>query len=233
MTLFWNIPILIIILTGQNRMESEESSNPETSQTQENPQKESFWRKLYNWTISWAEKPQGVWALFIIAFAESSIFPIPPDVLLIALCAGAPRKSFFFAGVCLAGSVLGGIAGYWIGAGVYDTIGVKIVEIYHAQEVMEKIKHWYDEYGFWGNLLAAVTPIPYKVFTITSGAMDYNFVQFIAASIVGRGLRFFIVGSLIKFLGPKIIPWIEKNLDRLAWVFLVLVILGVVAIKLL
>ena len=214
-------------------MEREESRISRSKKGQNTQKKESFWRKLYNWTISWAEKPQGVWALFIIAFAESSIFPIPPDVLLVALCAGAPRKSFFFAGVCLIGSVLGGMAGYWIGSGVYDTIGVKIVEIYHAQEVMEKIKNWYDEWGFWGNLLAAVTPIPYKVFTITSGAMDYNFVQFLFASVVGRGLRFFLVGSLIKFLGPKMIPWIEKNLDRLAWVFLILVLLGIAAIKLL
>lgn len=208
-------------------MEAEEHSK----EGQEPAQKRSFWRVLYDWTVSWAEKPQGVWALFILAFAESSFFPIPPDVLLIALCAGAPRRSFYFAMVCTAGSVLGGIAGYAIGMGLYDTVGTRIVEFYHGQEVVEKIRAWYTEYGFWGNLLAAITPLPYKVFTITSGAFDFQFIGFLLASVIGRAFRFFLVGTLIWKMGPAVIPWMEKHLDRLAWVFLVLVVLGIVAIK--
>ncbi len=193
--------------------------------------KPSFWRKLYDWTIQWAEKPQGVWALFVLSFAEASFFPIPPDVLLIALCAGAPKRSFFFALVCTAGSVLGGIAGYGIGVGLFDTIGQRIVDFYHAQDTMDKITGWYDEYGFWGNLLAAITPIPYKVFTITSGVADFNFVSFLLASVVGRSFRFFLVGGLIFKLGPSVRPWIEKHLDTLAWIFLVVLVFGIVAIK--
>ncbi|MCD8534970.1 MAG: DedA family protein [Verrucomicrobia bacterium] len=212
-------------------MESQSTNLPDQSQPTEPSSKKSFWRVLYDWTIQWAEKPYGVWALFALAFAESTFFPIPPDVLLIALCAGAPKKSFYFAMICTLGSVLGGIAGYAIGAGLYDTVGQSIVHFYHAEGVMEKIRGWYDEYGFWGNLAAAITPIPYKVFTITSGAFDFQFLGFLTASIVGRSFRFFLVGTLIFFQGARVRPWIEKRLDTLAWVFLVLLILGVVAIK--
>ena len=158
-------------------------------------------RGLYDWTISWAEKPQGTWALFLIAFAESSFFPIPPDVLLVALCVGAVTKSYRFAAICTLGSLLGGIAGYGIGLYGFEMIGEPIVKAYHGEAVMEKIKTWYDTYGFWGNLLAAVTPIPYKVFTIASGAFEFSFTSFMLASVIGRSLRFFAVATLLYFFG--------------------------------
>jgi len=188
-------------------------------------------RRLYDWTISWADRPGGVYALFLLAFAESSFFPIPPDVLLIALCVGAPTKSFRFALVCTVGSVLGGIAGYGIGYWGYEAIGKPIVDAYHGQDVMLKIKVWYDEYGFWGNLAAAVTPIPYKVFTIASGVFQFDFLQFTIASVVGRGLRFFVVAGLIYWLGPRMKVFIEKYFDLLAIAGMILLIGGFVLLK--
>jgi membrane protein YqaA with SNARE-associated domain len=188
-------------------------------------------RRLYDWTISWADRPGGVYALFLLAFAESSFFPIPPDVLLIALCVGAPTKSFRFALVCTVGSVLGGMAGYGIGYWGYEAIGKPIVDAYHGQDVMLKIKSWYDEYGFWGNLAAAVTPIPYKVFTIASGVFQFDFLQFTVASVVGRGLRFFVVAGLIYWAGPRMKVFIEKYFDLLAIAGMILLIGGFVLLK--
>ncbi len=188
-------------------------------------------RGLYDWTISWAEKPQGTWALFLIAFAESSFFPIPPDVLLIALCVGAVTKSYRFAAICTLGSLLGGIAGYGIGLYGFEMIGEPIVKAYHGEAVMEKIKTWYDTYGFWGNLLAAVTPIPYKVFTIASGAFEFSFTSFMLASVIGRSLRFFAVATLLFFFGPKIKAFIEKYFNLCAWAFMTLLIGGFILLK--
>lgn len=162
---------------------------------------------------------------------ESSFFPIPPDVLLIALCVGAPTKSFRFALVCTVGSVLGGMAGYGIGYWGYEAIGKPIVDAYHGQDVMLKIKAWYDEYGFWGNLAAAVTPIPYKVFTIASGVFQFDFLQFTFASVIGRGLRFFVVAGLIYWVGPRMKVFIEKYFDLLAIAGMILLIGGFVLLK--
>lgn len=188
-------------------------------------------RGLYDWTIHWAEKPQGTWALFLIAFAESSFFPIPPDVLLIALCVGSVTKSYRFAAICTLGSLLGGVAGYGIGLYGFEMIGQPIVKAYHGEAVMEKIKVWYDTYGFWGNLLAAVTPIPYKVFTIASGAFEFSFGSFMLASIVGRTLRFFAVATLLHFFGPSIKAFIEKYFNLCAWAFMILLIGGFILLK--
>ncbi|MDA0751365.1 MAG: DedA family protein [Verrucomicrobia bacterium] len=188
-------------------------------------------RWLYDWTISWAEKPQGTWALFLIAFAESSFFPIPPDVLLIALCVGSVTKSYRFAAICTLGSLLGGIAGYGIGLYGFEMIGEPIVKAYHGEAVMEKIKTWYDTYGFWGNLLAAVTPIPYKVFTIASGAFEFSFTSFMLASVVGRSLRFFAVATLLFFFGPSIKAFIEKYFNLCAWAFMIFLIGGFILLK--
>jgi membrane protein YqaA with SNARE-associated domain len=186
---------------------------------------------LYDWTVSWADRPGGAWALFLIAVAESSFFPIPPDVLLIALCVGAPSKSFRFALICSVGSVLGGLLGYAIGYWGYDLIGAPIVKAYHGEDVMQKIKLWYDTYGFWGNLAAAVTPIPYKVFTIASGVFHFNFAAFFLASVIGRSARFFAVGALIYWVGPQVKVLIEKYFDWLAVGAFVLLVGGFIALK--
>jgi len=189
-------------------------------------------KRLYAWTISWADRPGGVWALFLLAFAESSFFPIPPDILLIALCVGAHKKSFRFAAICTLGSILGGMVGYGIGYWGYEVIGQPIVDFYHGQPIMDKIKAWYDTYGFWGNLAAAVTPLPYKVFTIASGVFEFHFASFLTASIIGRSLRFFCVGGLIYFVGPKVKGFIDKYFDWLAIGGMILLIGGFALLKL-
>ena len=203
----------------------------ESTSTPEIVKRPHFIRRLYDWTISWADRPGGTVALFAIAFAESSFFPIPPDVLLIALCVGAVKKSFKFALICSVGSVLGGIAGYAIGLWGWDLIGEPIVNAYHGQEVMNKIQVWYQEWGFWGNLAAAVTPIPYKVFTIASGVFQFNFLHFLAASIIGRSLRFFLVGGMIFFFGARIKALIERYFDFFAILGMILLIGGFILLK--
>jgi membrane protein YqaA with SNARE-associated domain len=189
-------------------------------------------RRLYNWTISWADRPGGTWALFIIAFAESSFFPIPPDVLLLALCFGAREKWAKYALVCTAGSVLGGIAGWLIGWGLAESVAQPLLALFDPDgHTQAKIQVWYQEYGFFGILIAAITPIPYKVFTVASGLFSYSLPALIVASILGRGFRFFVVAGIVRAFGPTFRPIIEKNLE---WCFVaagVMLVGGFVAIK--
>jgi len=188
-------------------------------------------RRLYDWVMHWAETPYAVPALFTLALAESSFFPIPPDVLLIALGVSIPARSFRYALVCLIGSVIGGVLGYAIGVFGWDVIGKPIIDFYHGQEVMDSVKELYNAHGFVGVFIAALTPIPYKVFTIASGFFKFNFWAFCAASVCGRGLRFFAVGALIYFCGPKIKEFIDKYFNVLAIVFAVLLVGGFVLIR--
>ena len=188
-------------------------------------------KRLYDWVLHWAETPYGVPALFILAFAESSFFPLPPDILLIALAISIPSRSFKFASVCAAGSVLGGMVGYAIGLYGYETVGKPIVDFYHGQEVMDTIKLKYDEHGFLGILIAAITPIPYKIFTIASGVFKFDFSLFVTASIIGRSTRFFVVAGLIWKFGPSIREFIDKYFNLLMWVFMVLLIGGFLFVK--
>jgi membrane protein YqaA with SNARE-associated domain len=197
------------------------------------PEKRGWMRRAYDWTLKWADRPGGKRALFILAFAESSFFPIPPDVLLLALAVGAPTKAFRFALICSAGSVLGGIAGYGIGLWGYEMIGQPIVQFYKGEAVMEKIRGYYDQHGFLGILIAAITPIPYKVFTIASGLFKYNFVEFVVASVIGRSFRFFCVAAVIKYFGPTVKEYIEKYFNWFSWAFMVLLILGFIVLKML
>jgi len=190
-----------------------------------------FIKKLYDWVLHWAETPYGVPALFVLAFAESSFFPVPPDVLLIALAISIPRKSFKFALICTVGSVLGGILGYGIGHYGYEAVGKPIVDFYHGQGVMDAIKLQYDRHGFIGILIAAVTPIPYKVFTIASGVFEFDFWLFIIGSIIGRSTRFFLVAGLIWKFGPSIKEFIDKYFNLLCWAFMILLIGGFILIK--
>lgn len=189
-------------------------------------------RRIYLWVISWAESPYGPYALGALAFAESSFFPIPPDVLLISLAIGAPKKSLRFATLCTLCSVLGGIFGYLIGFAAFETIGKPIVEAYHGQEVMARISQLYTEYGFWGIMIAAITPIPYKIFTIASGVFEFHFVQFIWASVVGRSIRFFALAAIIAIFGPQIRSFIDKYFNLLAVIFTVLLVGGFLIVKL-
>ncbi|PIE34237.1 cytochrome B [candidate division KSB3 bacterium] len=188
-------------------------------------------RRLYDWVLHWAETPYGVPALFLLAFAESSFFPVPPDVLLIALAISIPARAFRFAFVCSLGSVLGGILGYSIGFEFYDLIGKPIIEFYHGQEKFEEIRQLYDQYGTWAVFIAGLTPIPYKVFTIASGVFNFKFVTFMLASIVSRSLRFFAVSALIWFFGPKIKHFIDKYFNLLVMAFTIALIGGFVLLK--
>jgi membrane protein YqaA with SNARE-associated domain len=188
-------------------------------------------RKLYDWVLHWAKTPYAVPALFLLAFAESSFFPVPPDVLLITLAISIPKKAFKYALICMIGSVIGGILGYGIGLYGYETVGKPIVDFYHGQEVMELIKTKYDQHGFLGILIAAITPIPYKVFTIASGVFKFDFWLFTLASIIGRSTRFFIVAALIWKFGSPIRNFIEKYFNLLSILFMILLIGGFLLIK--
>jgi len=188
-------------------------------------------KKLYDWVLHWAETPYGVPALFLLAFAESSFFPVPPDVLLIALSLSINRKAFYYALICLIGSVLGGILGYYIGLYGYEAIGKPIVDFYHGHGVMEAIKLQYDKHGFVGILIAAITPIPYKIFTIASGVFEFDFTLFVTASIVGRSTRFFVVAGLIWKFGPPIRDFIDRYFNLLMWVFMILLVGGFFLVK--
>ncbi|HDH04108.1 MAG TPA: DedA family protein [Nitrospirae bacterium] len=190
-----------------------------------------FIKKLYDWVLHWAETPYAIPALFLLSFSESSFFPVPPDVLLITLAISIPKKAFKYALICMIASVLGGILGYGIGFYGYETIGRPIVDFYHGQEIMNAIRIKYDEYGFLGILIAAITPIPYKVFTIASGVFEFDFWSFLLASILGRSARFFIVAGLIWKFGPAIKDFIEKYFNILSIIFVILLAGGFILIR--
>ena len=188
-------------------------------------------RRLYDWVLHWAKTPYGTWALFLLAFCESSFFPIPPDVLLIALAVALPKKAFKYALVCSVGSLLGGCLGYLIGWQFMVGLGDGIIRFYGLQDKYEYIRRLYVTYDAWAVGIAGLTPIPYKVFTITAGAFRINFMVFLVASAVSRSARFFLVGGLIYLFGPKIQSFIDRYFNTLVVVFVILLILGFVVIK--
>jgi membrane protein YqaA with SNARE-associated domain len=191
----------------------------------------SWHRRLYWWVLSWAEHPQATWALFALAFAESSFFPIPPDVLLIALCLGRPRRALFYAGVCTVGSVLGGLAGYAIGYGVYDAVGKPILEFYGLTERYAEVQALYQRYDVWAVGIAGFTPIPYKVFTVTAGAFHISLPGFIAASVISRGLRFTLVAAVLRLWGEPARAFLDRHLGILTILFVVFLIGGFLLVR--
>jgi membrane protein YqaA with SNARE-associated domain len=188
-------------------------------------------RRLYDWVLSWAETPHGAAALFLLAFAESSFFPIPPDVLLIALVLGARRRWWWLATNCTVASVLGAVLGYIIGMFLMEAVGVRIIAFYHAEEYYRQVEEWYQRYDYWIVFAAALTPIPYKVFTIASGAFHMSLAPFLCVSVVGRGARFFLVSGLLYMFGPPIKRFIDRYFDLLALLFVVLLVGGFLVIK--
>ncbi|MFQ5964940.1 MAG: YqaA family protein [Candidatus Scalinduaceae bacterium] len=188
-------------------------------------------RRLYDWTLHWAKTPHSTWALFILAFCESSFFPIPPDVLLIALAVALPTKSFKYALVCSAGSVLGGCFGYLIGYGFFEYIGEPIISFYNITDKFNAVSTSYQSNAFAAIAIAGFTPIPYKVFTIAAGVCKVNLFTLIVASLLGRSGRFFMVAGLLYLFGPKIKIFIEKYFNILTIVFVILLIGGFVVIK--
>ncbi|HHZ65514.1 MAG TPA: DedA family protein [Flavobacteriales bacterium] len=188
-------------------------------------------KQLKDWVESFSEKPNGERALFIFAFIEASFFPIPPDVLLIAMGFSVPSRAFRFAIICTAGSLAGAVLGYSIGM-YFSDLGMSMINFFDpSQNAVDKIDGWFLEYGFGGILLAAITPIPFKVFTIASGLFEYPFWLFMSASLIGRSFRFFLVSALFYFFGKQIKPFIDKNFEVLAIVFSILLVAGFVGLK--
>ena len=187
-------------------------------------------KRWYDWVLGWAHRPGGSWALLVLAFCESSFFPIPPDVLLIALAVGAPRKAFRFALICSVGSLVGGCVGYLIGWQFMAVIGQPIIVFYGLEDKVATIATLFQNWGAWAVAIAGFTPLPYKLFTISSGAFGVSFPVFFICSALSRSLRFFLVGGLIAVCGPGIQRFIERYFNLLATAFTVLLVVGFLAV---
>ena len=169
-------------------------------------------RRLYDWCIAAAGKPHAAWMMGIVSFAESSFFPIPPDAMMIPMSLARPDKAFAYATLCTWTSVLGGIFGYFIGAVLYDSVGQWLIGLYGYGDKVEAFREAYAEWGTWIILLKGVTPIPYKIVTITSGFAGYNLFLFVVLSVVARGVRFYVVAYLLYRYGPQARVMIEERL---------------------
>ncbi len=189
-------------------------------------------KRLYDWTMALGQSPYALWALAAVAFAESSFFPIPPDILMIPMILAAPHRAFLIAGVAMLSSVLGGMFGYFIGWGLFDTIGQPIFDFYGKGDYVTEFNAKFNEYGAWAVLIAGITPFPYKVITIMSGWTGLSLPVFIVSSIVARGVRFFLVATLLWKFGEPIRDFIEKRLGLVFIAFVALLVLGFAAVKL-
>jgi membrane protein YqaA with SNARE-associated domain len=204
----------------------------EVQQGETGQEKVAWIRQIYDKCLVWVQSPSGVWALFFIAVAESSFFPIPPDVFLMVLCLAVPRKSFRYAAICAVGSVLGGMLGYGLGLGFMDTVGVKILAWYGLQDKYEVVQNLYQQYDALAVGAAGFTPLPYKLFTITAGAFKINFVTFVLVSIVSRSARFFLVAAFIYKFGAPVRHFIERYFNLLSILFFILLIGGFLVVRL-
>ena len=189
-------------------------------------------RRLYDICMDWISGKYGVWALFFIAFIESSFFPLPPDVFLIAMCVALPAMSFRYAVICSVGSVLGGALGYGLGLWFMDGIGMTIIDWYGLSDKYGMVQQYFKDYDVWIVGIAGFTPIPYKLFTITAGFVHSNFITFMIVSFVARSARFFLVAGLIWKYGPQIKNFIERYFNILSIAFVVLLAAGFLLIKL-
>ncbi len=184
---------------------------------------------LYQWTLAWAATPQAEWALFLIAIAESVFFPLPPDILLMAMAVANPSGSFFFALLCTLGSLIGAVLGYLLGK--YG--GQPLMHRFIKQDTVLKVEQLFNRYDAWAIAIAGFTPIPYKVFTVASGAFNINFKTFMLASILGRAGRFFMVAGLFYFWGADIKNYIERYFNLFSVIFVGLLIGGLLVLRLL
>ena len=197
------------------------------------PQKPNVLKRLYAWVLHWADTPHGLTALCVISFVESSFFPIPPDVLLVALCMGVPKKSFKFALWCGLSSVLGGVAGYFIGYAAEPLGRWILIDILGYGAAWEKVAQLYGENAFFAIVTAAFTPVPYKVFTIAAGVFHEQVPLWtlVTASAIGRTSRFLLVGGANYFFGPPIKRLLDKYLELFTVLFMVLLIGSFVLVK--
>jgi membrane protein YqaA with SNARE-associated domain len=187
-------------------------------------------RKLFDWTMRLAARQDALRALAVVSFAESSLFPIPPDVILIPMVIAQRARAWLIAGVCTVASVLGALLGYAIGLYLFDAIGLWVIELYGLQDKIPQFRAFYDQYGLLVILVKGLTPIPFKIVTIMSGAMHFDIPTFIAACIATRGFRFFIFAALLKRFGEPIQAFIEKRLTLVFLALLVLLIGGFIAV---
>lgn len=188
-------------------------------------------RRLYDWTMSMSEHPRALWVLAMVSFIESSVFPIPPDVLMIPMILAAPQRAWLIALVAMVSSVLGGILGYGIGAFFYESLGGPILDALGKGDKVEAFNSQFNDFSFWAVLIAGLTPFPYKVITIMSGWTGMPILTFIMTSILARGLRFFIVAALLKKFGAPVRDFIEKRLGLVFTAFVALLIGGFVLVR--
>lgn len=189
-------------------------------------------RRLYNWTMSLSRSPHALWALAIVSFIESSVFPIPPDVLMIPMIIARPSRAFLIAGIATLASVLGALLGYYIGAALFDTIGQPVLNFYGKGTEFDAFAVKYNDWGAWAVLIAGITPFPFKVITIASGVTGLSLPVFIVASIIARAFRFFMVAALLWRFGAPIQDFIERRLGLVFTVFVVLLVGGFAVLKL-
>ncbi len=187
-------------------------------------------RRLYDWVLHWAETPYGVPALFLLALAESSFFPVPPDVLLIALSLSLRKKAFYYAAVCTVGSVIGGALGFFIGMKFWS-IGQGILFHYVSKETFDMVRTYFHDYEAWAIAIAGFTPIPYKVFTISAGFFQVDFSVFMMVSFLSRGARFFLVGGLIYLFGKHIRNFIDRYFNLLTYGFTAVLVGGFIVLR--
>ncbi len=186
-------------------------------------------RRIYDWCIAAAHKPYASWVMGAVSFVESSFFPIPPDVMLIPMSLARPDRAFAYATLCTWTSVAGGLLGYAIGAVLYDSVGHWLIGLYGYGDKVEAFRQAYNQYGAWIILLKGVTPIPYKIVTITSGFAGYNIFLFVLFSIIARGMRFYVVAFLLSRYGPRARVVIEERLGLWVTIGAIVLVLGVIA----
>lgn len=188
-------------------------------------------QRLYDWTLRMAQHRHALWALAFVAFIESSVFPIPPDIIMIPMIIARPNRAFVIAAVALVASVLGGMLGYAIGAFAFETLGQPILAAMGKADAMAAFSERFNDFGFWAVLTAGVTPFPYKVITIMSGWTGMPVGTFIASSILARGLRFFIVAGLLWKFGAPVRDFIERRLGLMFTLFVVLLLGGFILLR--
>jgi membrane protein YqaA with SNARE-associated domain len=189
----------------------------------------SLLRRLYDWCLEAAHKPHAMWTMGAVAFAESSFFPVPPDFMLIPMSLARPERAYVMAAWCTVASVIGGLFGYAIGALLYDSVGAWLIHLYGYGDKVEAFRAAYAQWGALIILLKGLTPIPYKIVTITSGFAGYNLALFVVFSIISRGTRFFVLAFLLHRYGERARHIIEKQLGLWAFGLAALVVIGIVA----
>jgi membrane protein YqaA with SNARE-associated domain len=185
-------------------------------------------RKIYDWVLALAGSRHAPWALAAVSFAESSFFPVPPDVMLIPMSLARPDKAYFYATLCMFTSVAGGLLGYFIGAALYDSLGLWLISLYGYGDKVDAFRQAYAQWGAWIILLKGLTPIPYKIVTIASGFTGYPLIPFILLSFIARGTRFYVVAFLLNRYGPQAREIIEKRLGFWVTISAVTLVAGII-----